>query len=154
MTGTYILILTILAILLMAIEIFIIPGFGLSGVGAAICAVAADVLIYCEYGGWAALGAVCASAVIIWLLYIWFKHSKTVERLSLHSTIQSTSATEAQLSIHEGDKGRALTRLALVGNAEIEGKTVEVKSASGFIEEGTPVEVVSVNAALILVRPI
>ena len=47
----------------------------------------------------------------------------------------------------------ALTRLALIGNADIEGQTVEVKSAGQFIEEGTPIVVVSVNDALILVKP-
>ena len=50
-------------------------------------------------------------------------------------------------------KGRALTRLALIGNAEIDGKNVEVKSAGGFIDEGTPIRVISVQDALILVSP-
>ena len=74
--------------------------------------------------------------------------------MSLQANIDSTNATTAQLSVRPGQRGRALTRLALIGNAEIEGKNVEVKSAGGFIDEGTPVEVCSVEDALILVRPI
>ena len=41
---------------------------------------------------------------------------------------------------------------ALIGNAEIGGKTVEVKSASGFLDEGTPVVVVRVDEAQVTVK--
>ena len=51
-----------------------------------------------------------------------------------------------------GDEGRALTRLALIGNAEIGGRRVEVKSAGEFIDPGTPVVVTEVSEALIVVR--
>ena len=50
-----------------------------------------------------------------------------------------------------GDKGKALTRLALIGNAEINGAVVEVKSSGEFLDPGTPVVVVRVLEALITV---
>ena len=71
--------------------------------------------------------------------------------MSLHTSIDSTNATAEQLSIKVGDTGRALTRLALVGNAEIAGKQVEVKSSGEFINPGMPIRVVSVNEAQIIV---
>ena len=46
----------------------------------------------------------------------------------------------------------AITRLALIGNADIGGRTVEVKSADGFLDEGTPVVVVRVEDAQITVK--
>ncbi len=96
--------------------------------------------------------ALLVSTVVV-LLFFWrLGKSKTLERISLHSTINSTAATEAQLSVKPGDEGRALTRLALIGNADINGKTVEVKSTGDFINEGTPIVVTSVNEALILVK--
>ena len=85
-------------------------------------------------------------------LMIWaVARSKTLDKIALHSTISSTNATSAQLEVKVGDKGVALTRLALVGNAEINGKSVEVKSAGAFINAGTPIRVKSVSEALITV---
>ena len=80
--------------------------------------------------------------------------SKAIERVSLKSTIDSTAATQAQLSVKVGDKGKALTRLALIGNARINGQVVEVKSSGEFLSEGTPIQVIAVNEALIIVEEI
>jgi membrane-bound ClpP family serine protease len=40
-----------------------------------------------------------------------------------------------------GDRGVAVTRLAQIGTAEINGKQMEVKSEDGFIDEKTPIRV-------------
>lgn len=92
------------------------------------------------------------STAIVLLFFWWFAHSKTLDRMSLHSTISSTSATPSQLSVKAGDTGVATTRLALIGNAKIADCDVEVKSKDGFINEGTPIIVTRVNEALILVK--
>lgn len=149
---TIIILLAIVTLLLFAIEALITPGFGVAGICGAVCAVVANILTFIRYGnaiGMAVLGATVA--VVIGFLY-WLSRSRAIERATLHSTISSTAATPAQLSIKEGDEGRAETRLALIGNAVIDGKTVEVKSADGFIDEGTPIVVTRVEDALILVR--
>ena len=77
-----------------------------------------------------------------------------MDKMALHTSIDSTNATPEQLSVRVGDVGTALTRLALVGNAEIGGKTVEVKSSGAFINPGTPIRVVRVNEANITVEAI
>lgn len=154
MSLTFIIILLVVAaLLLFLIEIFLLPGLGVAGIAATGCVVAADVLVYFEYGVNTAILAMILSTVVVILFFWWFSKSKTLERVSLHSTISSTAATAAQLSVSVGDKGRAITRLALIGNAEIAGKTVEVKSEGGFVDEGTPVVVTRVCEALILVKP-
>ena len=52
---------------------------------------------------------------------------------------------------HTGSTFRT-ARLALIGNADIGGRLVEVKSADGFLDEGTPVIVVRVEDAQITVK--
>ena len=149
---TIIILLAIVTLLLFAIEALITPGFGVAGICGAVCAVVANILTFIRYGnaiGMAVLGATVT--VVIGFLY-WLSRSRAIERATLHSTISSTAATPAQLSIKAGDEGREETRLALIGNAVIDGKTVEVKSADGFIDEGTPIVVTRVEDALILVR--
>lgn len=151
---TVILILAALAIVLGFIEIFIVPGFGLAGIGAIVCALADAVIIYNTYGLAAAVWATLAAVVLLLAALWWLAHSKTLSRMALHSTISSTNATREQLSVKVGDTGKALTRLALVGNAEIGGKVVEVKSAGPFINPGTPVRVTQVSEANITVEPV
>lgn len=151
-TGLLILILVLLALVLLAVEVLIVPGFGISGIAAIISALVAEVLIFEEYGMLAAALSLAGFALLTVVLLVWVARSKTIDKVSLHSSIDSTNATKDQLSVKVGDEGVALTRLALIGNAEIAGKTVEVKSAGNFIEEGTPLVVVAVSEALVLVR--
>lgn len=151
-TSVIIFILAILALVLLAVEVFIVPGFGISGIGAIVCVVAAEFFIYNEFGAMAAFLALLFFCVLAALMLWWVGKSKTIDKVSLHSTIDSTNATADQLSVKVGDEGVALTRLALIGNAEIMGKMVEVKSSGKFIEEGTPLVVTYVNEALILVE--
>lgn len=151
-TTLIIILLVILALLLFAIEGLVIPGFGVAGIGAAVCVIVADVMVYQEYGMMPAIWAVLISTVVVLLFFWWFGRSKALDKMSLHSTISSTAATSAQLSVKVGDKGVATTRLALIGNAMIGQHSVEVKSEDGFINEGTPVVVTRVNDALILVK--
>ena len=142
-----ILIVALLAILLGLLEIFVLPGFGIAGIAAIVCAVLDAIFIYNQYG---ALWTVVAVAILCIMLYT-VAHSRSVERLSLKAAIKSTNATQEQLSVKVGDTGHSLTRLALVGNAEIGGKQVEVKSSGEFINPGTPIRVISVNEAQIIV---
>ena len=150
---TLIIIIAIVALLLALLEIFVIPGFGLAGIGSIVCAVTDVVLVYNAYGLWPAVGAIAVALAVLGLLLWWVARSKAVDRMALHATISSTNATEAQLSVRPGDEGVAVTRLALVGNARFGDRVVEVKSAGSFIDPATPVRVVSVSEAPITVEP-
>ena len=106
-----------------------------------------------EYGVGRAAAARVAAVAILGVALLWLARSKAVDKMALHSTIDSTNATAEQLSVKVGDEGKALTRLALVGNALIAGKVVEVKSAGAFIDPETRVRVVRVSEANITVEP-
>ena len=91
-TTLIIILLVVLALLLFAAEALILPGHGISGICAGVCVIVADIMIYQEYGTQAAILAVLISTAIVLLFFWWFSHSKTLDRMSLHSTISSTSA--------------------------------------------------------------
>ena len=150
---TLILVLASLALVLALVEIFIVPGFGLAGIGAILCTVADIALGYAECGLGRPPAPPVAATAILGLALLWLARSKAVDKMALHSTIDSTNATAEQLSVKVGDEGKALTRLALVGNALIAGKVVEVKSAGAFIDPETRVRVVRVSEANITVEP-
>lgn len=149
---TLIIIIAILVLVLGLLEAFVIPGFGIAGISSIVCALIDVFLIYNAYGLTWAFGALVIGIVVLFLLLYGVAHSRTFDRMSLHTSIDSTNATRDQLSIKVGDTGRALTRLALVGNAEIGGKQVEVKSSGEFINPGTPIRVINVSEAQITVE--
>ena len=138
--------------ILIAVEIFIIPGTSLAGIAAGICLIVANYMTFELYGTIIGTIVLLASIVVCSLLGIWVARSKFLERYWHHKSIDSTSATQAQLSVKVGEEGTAITRLALIGNADINGNTVEVKSADGFIDEGTPIIVTRVDEAQITVK--
>lgn len=149
---TLIIILAALSLVLGLLEIFILPGFGFAGIGSIVCAVVDAILIYNAYGfSWTCIAVVVAILLLVLMLYI-VANSRTFDRMSLNTSIDSTNATTEQLSVKVGNEGRAITRLALVGNAEIEGKQVEVKSSGEFINSGTPIRVIKVDKAQIIVE--
>lgn len=147
-----ILLLLLISAVLMLIELFIIPGTSISGIASLCCLAAANIMTFVQYGAGIGLAVLAASLVVFCLLMYWMMHSRLWKKYSLHKSIDSTSATEAQLSVRPGDEGIALTRLALIGNADINGKTVEVKSVDGFLDEGTHIVVTHVQDAQISVK--
>ena len=129
----------VLSVIFMALEIFIIPGTSLAGVVSAACLIGANVLVFDSYGLSVGIIVLASSLIVCLLAGIWMLRSKALDRISLKRTIDSTAATQEQLSVKVGDRGTALTRLALIGNADFDGKIVQVQSADGFLDEKTPV---------------
>lgn len=152
MEISYILILLLLSVVLAAYELFLIPGFGITGVAAGLCLLGANVLAFTFYSAWIGFLTLGFSVLLFAGVGYWLFTSRTIDRIGLKRRLESTAASEAQLSVQPGEEGRALTRLALVGNAEIGGRTVEVKSADGFLDEGTPVVVSRVENAQVWVK--
>ena len=144
--------LVLLCVVLMAVEVFILPGTTLAGIASACSFVLANYLAFSWFGIQAGLWALTISLIVCSLLAYRMLNSKTLNKYSLHRSINSTVATSEQLSVKVGDSGIATTRLALIGNADIDGKVVEVKSADGFLDEGTPLVVIRTEEAQILVK--
>ena len=151
---TLIIVIAVLTLILGILEIFVIPGFGFAGISAIVCAIVDTALIYNEFGPFWAVVTIVVTLIVFGLMIVWVARSKTFDKMALHTAIRSTNATQAQLSVQKGDTGKAVTRLALIGNAEINGQLVEVKSSGAFINPGTPVRVVNVSEANITVEAV
>ena len=72
--------------------------------------------------------------------------------IALKKKISSTVKEDEITKFAVGDKGVARTRLALIGEAEINGLIVEVKSESGLVDEGASIEVVRISGDTIFVK--
>ena len=139
-------------ICLFMVEIFITPGVNIAGITAGICLIYAVWHAFARIGniaGFVSLALAIAGCIVV---VIAFMRSKTLDRLSLKKEINSNTGNHAVDLIHPGDQGVTTTRLALVGNADINGCVVEVKSAEGLIDEGTAITVWRIDQGSVIVK--
>lgn len=141
-------------LILFAIEVFLIPGISLAGLASAGC------ILYANYYAFDTLGTVpgiitlVVSALGIIAVTLWFMRSKTVDKLSLKKTIDYRPEPLKGLALQPGDEGVALTRLALIGNAEFNGRIIEVRSADGFIDEKCRIRVERILDGIVMVQKV
>ena len=146
---TLIIIALILAgLLLFAVEVFLVPGITLAGIASGISLLYAIYYAFHSVGTQAGFITLAVEAVGIIGITIWFMRSKTVDRLSLKQTLDYKPEPLKGINIQAG---MSLTRLTLIGNAEINGHIIEVQSADGFIEERTPIQVTRINNGTVYV---
>ena len=134
-------------LILFAIEVFLIPGISIAGIGSAVC------ILYAIYSAFTSLGSEAGFITLgVSLLGIigvtwWFMRS-----LSLKKTLDYRPSPFEGMDLKPGDKGMSVTRLTLIGNADFNGHIIEVQSADGFIDEKTPVEIVRINETTVYVK--
>lgn len=140
--------------ILFAIEVFLVPGISIAGIASAACLIGANYYAFTALGTGKGCLTLVGSAIGCVAVIVWFMHSKTVDRLSLKKTLNYREDPLKGTNIQVGDKGKALTRLALIGNAEFNGHILEVRSADGLIDENTPVYVERITENNVIVRKI
>jgi membrane-bound ClpP family serine protease len=152
---TLIITLIALGILLLAIEVLIIPGFGFAGVIGLLSIIGAVILAFVEYGqvtGLLVLGCVIViTSLSTWLIL----RSKTWKNISLRDTISSkVDNAPEEKGLTAGTQGVAISRLAPGGKVRFGNTDVEVYSRSGIINNGAKVQIVNTEESKIIVKQI
>ena len=141
--------LVVLGIAFLLLEIFFLPGITIAGIAGGLCLAAAAWLSY--YGATVGWYTVVAVVVIFSISVYLFIKTGVMDKISLQAEIKSTVEGK-DTNIKVGDRGVSLSRLAPIGNAEINGKITEVKSIRGFVDADTEIEVIAADKQEILVR--
>ena len=138
--------------ILYIVEVFLVPGFGLTGIASICCLAYGNYYSFVHIGPTAGFITLAITLLGGIAITVWFMKSKTLEKVALKKAIDYDTNPLQGLNIQPGDKGHAITRLALIGNAEIDGHIIEVTSFDGFIDEKTPVCVDHITDGIIYVR--
>jgi membrane-bound serine protease (ClpP class) len=175
--------LVVLGVILLGVEIFVIPGFGIAGilglllvlVGLIATFVPAEpgpVIIPRMPGTWLGLktglqvvfGGIALSLVGMWFLNKYLPSIPGARGLILPpapatsatagGAVGTPAATDRQSIVRLGDPGRTLTKLRPAGKALINGRRVDVIAQGQMIAKGTAVEVVEISGARVVVREI
>ena len=170
-------VLIMLGLLLVAAELFVIPGFGVAGISGALCLLVGLVGTFVSgdlrtptgqselvVGLVATLTSLFAAGVVLWLVTKQMETLPILGKLVLKTELGAADRGEgaglglleamgqARRALELGDLGVAATDLRPAGRARFEGRPVDVKSVRTYIERGTPVRVVSVGRFVIEVE--
>lgn len=141
----------IVGLVLILLEVLVIPGVGVAGILGGMLVIGGVALAYTKSMAFGH-AMLAFSAVLSGLSFYFSLKAKTWNKVSLKDSID---ARVNELSgIEAGNKGIALSRLAPIGKAEINGLEFEVESTEGFIEEQATIEVVNIEVNKVWVKKI
>ena len=156
-----------IGVLLLLAEIFVIPGFGVAGIGGLLlvvfslgAALIGNVGLDFPSGGAisSAIGTMAITLVLLVVLLFslgrYLPSSGRLDQLVLAPDLSSATGYTSADTVQEllGQSGTALTPLRPAGAALIEGERVDVVTAGEFIPSGTAVRVTRVRGSRVEVR--
>jgi len=152
---------------LLILEIFVIPGFGITGIAGILLIVGSiffslfNADFYFDsnilFTAIIQLGtALFASIVIMFLLVKYLPKTTTFSRLILSNENASQDGFSAHPSYENllNETGEAFTTLRPAGTAIIKGERYDVVTAGDFIERGSQIKVIKVEGMRIVVQKI
>ena len=156
-SGWEAIVLFVLGIIMMAVEVLIIPGFGVAGIGGMAMLLISIVLASTSVAQAVTSMAIALLGTIILLLISvrFLPTRKWWQRFILGEQQQRDTGYLAGNEAYKDyihKVGMAISPLRPSGTVEIEGEPVDVVTDQGFIERGTKVKVIKVEGRRIVVR--
>ncbi|MDR2763666.1 MAG: NfeD family protein [Tannerella sp.] len=140
-----------IAVFLLLLEIFLLPGVTVAGVGGGLFAVAGIVYAYsvAPMTGHITFGS---SVIVFGGFFCWLLRAKSFQRVALTTNIDATLTSTRNIGLRVGDRGVTLSRLAPIGKARFGQTVVEAKAQENFIDEQTPVTIVRIDGHNVTVQ--
>lgn len=146
--------LVLFATAMLVVEVVFIPGFGFTGTLGVLSMVGSVFYAFMLLGTLAGWITLLLCVLICISLFLWALYGKSLDRMALKKNIDSTVNEQDMSLFSVGDRGITRTRLALIGEALINGKVVEVKSEDGFIDERQEIVVIRISGDSIFVEKV
>ncbi len=146
--------LIIVGFILLLIELFIIPGFGIVGISGLTFLGVASYIAYTKLSPLAGILISAGSLIIIFIALKLFPKTAIWKKLRLDKTETKEGGFSPADSLEHlvNKEGIALTPLRPSGSAKIEGKRFDVTTEGIFLENNTKIKVVKVEGNKIVVR--
>lgn len=154
---------------LIAVEIFVLPGFGVAGISGIVIVIGSLVLIMVNNNTFdfefvpmndvvAALAAatvgLVGSVVLLFVAGSRLQDSRFFKKISLNETLDSAQGYTASFitEVVTGKKGITQTVLRPSGKVEIDGIIYDAYTRGEYLEKGTPVEVINKMGSSVMVK--
>jgi membrane-bound serine protease (ClpP class) len=161
-----------IGIILIALEVFVIPGFGIAGISGIVITVGSLVLIMVNNDAFdfefvrmndlllalaASLGGMLGGGILLFVLGSRLSGTRFYSRVALTDTQDSSKGYTSNVLVKESLKGKsgvAQTVLRPSGKIIIDGKLYDAYTRGDFIEKGQAVEVISDEGSALKVKQV
>jgi membrane-bound serine protease (ClpP class) len=145
--------LLLVGLILLALELLVIPGFGVVGI-LGIAAILGSIWVsYARLNPRSAVLALVVGMVLAGLMIWLLPKTRTARSMVLEAQHTGTAA-DPSLKALEGQEGVALTTLRPSGAATIGERPVDVVTDGQYVEAGVRVRVIRVEGARVVVAPL
>ena len=149
----YIILLLLLGVLFLVVEVLLLPGFSVGAILSLACYGGAIYLGFTYYDTLSGILVIAAGLIVSTITIVISLRAKTWQKLSLQKNIDSVSSDLPEHTVRVGSRGVAISRIAPMGNVEIDGKRYEAKS-DVLIDQREEVEVVGFENFSVLVKKV
>lgn len=147
-----ILILLLVAVGLLLVEMFLIPGISIAGIGGLLFLGGAVYYAYAFISPEAGHLTLVAAFVMMTVAIVIFVRSKALEKMSLKTEIDGKNDPLQGIELKVGDEGTTISRLAPMGKIRVNGHIVEAKAMDDFIDQEENVVIIKVQSTNVLVE--
>ncbi|TPE42126.1 NfeD family protein [Pontibacter mangrovi] len=158
-------------IILILLELFVVPGFGITGISGIVLTVVSLVLVMVNNQLFdftfvpsenlmksmiAVVAGMAGAAVVIAITWNRLLHSRSMQRVVLQNTFHSREGYRSANSAEHlvGKTGTAHTRMAPSGRVLIDDTLYDAQARDGFIEKGDTVQVIDQSTFALRVKKI
>ncbi len=154
MNFLIIIFLIILGIVLLLIEVTILPGITVAGVGSFLVLVYSVYLAFTSYGSLVGFLTLAFVLIVSPLLVYYFFKGKAGKSMVLNTVITGVANEINPEKVKVGDIGVTIGRLAPMGKIKVNDEVVEVRSTGAFVNPGEKVRIISIEKSLVTVEPL
>lgn len=147
-----IILLVFLGLLLLLLEVLIIPGITIAGIGGILLIGGSVWVAFDSYGITGGIVTITVSAVLLIIVFIIALRSKTWKKLALNTNIESAIESFAGQVPKVGEEGTTISRLAPMGKVQINNFEYEARSQNSYIDENSEITVIAVESNKVIVK--
>ena len=143
--------LIIIALTLVILEIFFLPGITIAGICSILFYGGGIYYAYSVFGNNGAVITLLIAAIVTITLIIGSMRSRSLDKIALHTEIDSVVPLQVPTDIKVGDPGVTLTRLNPMGKILTGTHAVEAMAENELIDEETPVKIIRIEPTIVIV---
>ncbi len=144
--------LIVLGILLILLELFVVPGITVAGVGGIVLLLVSIYFSYDNYGYVMGNIILLSSFAAIALLFFIAYKTGVWKTMTLNTEVTGNSKVNVTPDIKVGDIGKSISRLAPMGTIMVNKKLYEASTTGIFIDENVEVEIINIKKNKIIVK--
>ncbi len=149
-----IIILILVGLVLLALEIMVIPGVGITGILGFLFMAEGVWLAYSREGSAAGNITLILTILVSALSMVVMLRSKTWKKAQLKTSVSGKVRTLDDMHLKVGMRGKTTSRCAPIGKAVFGNNHIEVDSGTDYLKTGTPVEIVRIYRNKIFIKNI